>query len=383
MAKWKEWASIAQHAGTPCIVQIAHPGRMSPAGAGNRPSDMPALCPSSVPVKIGMGDSWLDKLALDKILGTPKAMSLQDIDEAVENFKRGAIVARDAGFAGIQLHGAHGFLISQFLSPHTNRRTDEYGGSPEGRLRFLQRLVKEVREICPPSFCVSVKLNSGDYMSEGGLSQDEALDQVRWLLECGMIDFVEISGGNAEQSTSKLHNSFGKKSLSKAPALPVKESTRLREAFYTEFAERVHAIQTEKAVKIPIQLSGGFRSRAGMADAVQSGVCDLVGLGRTAVLEPSLPRDVLLNTDVPDELALGMPHQVRGLWLTNYVPAKVVGAGLGIQFFYWNMRRLGDGLAVMPYASVPWVVFMNSIELVRSSLAGISSSIFGGRVKTD
>lgn len=104
LAKWKEWASIAQANGTPCIVQLAHPGRMSPAGAGNRPADMPALCPSSVPVKLG--DGWLDKLALDKVLGTPKEMTVEEIDEAVENFVRGAVVARDAGFAGSQIHGA-------------------------------------------------------------------------------------------------------------------------------------------------------------------------------------------------------------------------------------------------------------------------------------
>jgi len=104
LQKWKDWADIAQADGTPCIVQLAHPGRMSPAGAGNRPADMPALCPSSVPVKLG--DGWLDKLALDKLLGTPKAMTLEDIDEAVENWVRGAVVARDAGFKGAQLHGA-------------------------------------------------------------------------------------------------------------------------------------------------------------------------------------------------------------------------------------------------------------------------------------
>ena len=84
MSRWKEWARIAQAGGTPCIVQLAHPGRMSPAGAGNRPADMPALCPSSVPVRLG--ETWLDKLAVQKVLGTPKAMSLEEIDEAVANW---------------------------------------------------------------------------------------------------------------------------------------------------------------------------------------------------------------------------------------------------------------------------------------------------------
>ncbi|KAF7187036.1 NADH-dependent flavin oxidoreductase iccG [Pseudocercospora fuligena] len=352
MSKWKEWAQIAQKHGTPCIVQIAHPGRMSPAGAGNRPSDMPALCPSSVPVK--MGDTWLDKFALEKVLGTPKAMSLEDIDDAVENFVRGAVIARDAGFAGCQLHGAHGFLISQFLSPHTNRRDDEYGGSPERRMTLLKRLVREVRARCPPPYCLSVKLNSGDYMGkEEGLQQEEALEQVRWLVTCGMIDFVEISGGNAEQKTSGLHNSFGKKTMEKAPK--IKESTRIREAFFTEFAEKVQAMNSP----IPIQLSGGFRSRTGMADAIDSGVCDLIGLGRAAVLEPELPRKTLLNRGYNDDDAVGMSHIIRGQWFMRLIPAKVVGGGLPIKFFYYNMQRLGAGLLSDPHASLPFVFFNN------------------------
>jgi 2,4-dienoyl-CoA reductase-like NADH-dependent reductase (Old Yellow Enzyme family) len=121
--KWKEWATIAQSNGTPTIVQLAHPGRMSQAGAGNRPSDMPALCPSSVPVNLS--DKWLEKFAIQSLLGTPKAMDLSEIDQAVEDWKRGARVSKAAGFKGIQLHGAHGFLLSQFLSPYTNRRTDD------------------------------------------------------------------------------------------------------------------------------------------------------------------------------------------------------------------------------------------------------------------
>ena len=119
----------------------------------------------------------------------------------------GARLAKEAGFAGCQLHGAHGFLLSQFLSPRTNRRTDDYGGSPEKRLALLRRLVKEIRDVCPRPYCLSVKLNSADYMATGmGLSTDEGLEQVRWLVECGEVDFVEISGGNAENKTSKLHS---------------------------------------------------------------------------------------------------------------------------------------------------------------------------------
>ncbi|MCJ1405093.1 hypothetical protein MMC11_008319 [Xylographa trunciseda] len=333
-SKWKRWAKIAQARGSPCIVQLAHPGRMSPAGAGNRPADMMPICPSSVPVKLGD-------------------------------------------------------------TPHTNQRTDDYGGSPEKRLTLLKRLVREIREVCPPPYCLSVKLNSADYMANGGLSQEEGLDQVKWLVECGMVDFVEISGGNAEQTSSKLHSlfarsfhreradegldSFGTKTIDKAPQ--ISESTRIREAYFTEFAEKVQAMQS----KVPIQLSGGpsppahttmktkylpgFRSRTGMADAIDSGVCQLIGLGRTAVLDPDIPRAVLLNPSVPDDAAFAQSHIVRGQWFANMIPVKVVGAGLAIQFFYYNMRRLGNGLKSSPNASIPFVIFESVLETFRSGLS--------------
>ncbi len=322
--KWKAWAKIAQKDGTPCIVQLAHPGRMSPAGAGIRPKEMRTLCPSEVPVELG--DGWLDKLAVDKLLGTPKAMSAEEIDEVVGMFVRGAIVAREAGFAGCQLHGAHGFLLSQFLSPRTNRRTDEYGGTPEKRMKLLKRLVTEIRENCPQPYCLSVKLNSADYMDQGeGLEVEEGLEQVRWLRECGMVDFVEISGGNAEQKRSGLHNSFGKKTISQGQQM--KESTRIREAFYTDFAEKAKAMDSS----VPVQLSGGFRSRTGMADAIYSGACDMIGLGRAAVLEPELPRAVLLNPAYDDKGSVAISHIIRGQWFQRLIPAKVVGSSLGIQ----------------------------------------------------
>lgn len=365
---WREWATISQAHGTPTIVQLAHPGRMSPMGAGNRPADMAPLCPSSVPVHLS--DSWLEKAVINKVLGVPQAMTIEQIDEAVEDWKRGARVSKAAGFAGIQLHGAHGFLLSQFLSPHTNRRTDDYGGSPEGRMKLLKRLVIEIREECGKDFCLSVKLNSGDYMAEGGLTQDEALEQVRWLTTCGLVDMVEISGGNAEQKSSGLHNSFVKKTLTTAPK--VRESTRIREAYFTEFAERVMGISDKYC---PIQLSGGFRSRTGMSDAIDSGITDLIGLGRAAVLEPDIPKKLLLEESITDDEALAMPHIVKGQWFSNMIPIKVVGSGLPIQFFYHNMRRLGAGLGSDPDASIPYLVWTNIVETVKSGLMGTMQKI--------
>lgn len=137
----------------------------------------------------------------------------------------------------------------------------------------------------------------------------------------------------------------------------VKESTRIRESFFTDFAEKVQAI----GHTIPITLSGGFRSRVGMADAIESGICEMVGLGRAVVLQPSLPREILLNPDVPDSKAFATSHQIKGLWMARYMPVSVIGMGLPLRFFYFNMGRLSAGKKSDPHASLPYVFFITSL----------------------
>jgi len=105
-----------------------------------------------------------------------------------------------------------------------------------------------------------------------------------------------------------------------------------------------------------------------MADAIESGVCSMIGLGRSAVLQPDIPSVVLLNSSVPDDAAFAQSHIVKGQWLAQMIPVKVVGAGLAIQFFYHNMRRLGNGLKSDPDVSLPYIVFQDILETVRSGL---------------
>lgn len=106
-----------------------------------------------------------------------------------------------------------------------------------------------------------------------------------------------------------------------------------------------------------------------MADAIDSGVCSLIGLGRSVVLQPDLPEAILLNPAIPDDHAFAMSHIVRGQWFANMIPVKVVGAGLGIQFFYHNMRRMGNGLRSDPNMSIPSMVVKDIIETLRSGLS--------------
>lgn len=127
---------------------------------------------------------------------------------------------------------------------------------------------------------------------------------------------------------------------------------------------------------MPFQLSGGFRSRIGMADAIASGACQLVGLGRSAILEPELPAKVLLNPDYDDEGALAKPHIVNGLWLQKLIPIKVVGSGLPIQFFYYNMKLLGKGLDTQPDASIPYIMALSIWETLSAGLLKTTQRLF-------
>lgn len=139
------------------------------------------------------------------------------------------------------------------------------------------------------------------------------------------------------------------------------------------------------AAAVPIQLSGGFRSRAGMAEAIGSGACALVGLGRAAVLEPDLPARVLLDPGRADDGALAAPHAVRGRWLARAVPARAVGAGLVVRFFYYNMRRIGRGLEVQPDASIPFIVAVGVWESLSGRVSRGAERLlacFGGRGAT-
>jgi 2,4-dienoyl-CoA reductase-like NADH-dependent reductase (Old Yellow Enzyme family) len=204
--------------------------------------------------------------------GPPRAATVQEIEALVSAFVGGAVTLERAGFDGVQIHAAHGYLLSQFLSPRANVRSDEWGGSIENRARLLLRIVREVRACVSKSFAVGVKLNASDF-SRGGFSEEESLEVVR-LLAFEAIDFLEISGGTYETPAS-----FGVNV--NAPATS--------EAYFLPFVQRARAV----AAHVPIVLTGGFRSAAAMRGALESGALDAVGLARPLALDPELPRRLL------------------------------------------------------------------------------------------
>ena len=257
-----DWAEVARESDVHLWVQLNHPGRQCPRHIHPHP---PA--PSAV-----------DGVALMraiKAFGTPRAMSADEIVALVERFGVVAARCREAGFTGVQLHGAHGYLASQFLSPLTNTRDDDWGGSLENRTRFLRATLAAMRNRCGADFPISVKLNSADFQ-RGGFDEDDSLRVLEWLHEDG-IDLVEISGGNYE---------------SKAMFQLDDTSTGRREAYFLDFARRARA-----AVDIPLMVTGGFRSRTVMNDALADGALDVIGVARPFANDPDFA-DRLLSGEL-------------------------------------------------------------------------------------
>ena len=198
-------------------------------------------------------------------------LSLTEIRQIPKNFARTARLARDYGFGGVEIHAAHGFLLSQFLSPLFNHRTDDYGGSLENRMQLLLEAIDSVRAAVGPEFPVGVKINSSDQI-EGGLSQEEALQIVK-RLDSTSVDLIDISGGTYFP---------GAKSASDASSSG---------PYFLEFAKKART-QTLK----PIMVVGGFKTAAQAVNAVESGDVDMVGLARALILYPDLPNAWMAGT---------------------------------------------------------------------------------------
>ena len=192
-----------------------------------------------------------------------EGMSIDEIKELPSLFARTAGYVKAAGFNGLQIHAAHGFLLSQFLSPLFNRRNDGYGGSIESRCRIVIEVIEKVRRAVGPKFPIGIKINSTDKL-EGGLTQDDALEVVR-LLDQTSIDLIEISGGTY------------------FPGAKASSDGSNRGPYYLDFVR-----MAKEVTSVPLMVTGGFKRREQAVDALGSGTVDMVGLARAMVLNPKL-----------------------------------------------------------------------------------------------
>ncbi len=313
-----KWAEACNEGGGKTVMQLSHAGRQTQKMVNPEPD-----APSAIAVDLPGGQ-----------FGTPRALTGDDIQRLIEKYAIATKAARTAGFDGVQIHAAHGYLMSQFLSPLTNRRDDEWGGPLENRARLLLEVIAAAKAEAGPGFGVSVKLNSADFQ-KGGFSQSDSTTVIGMLNPLG-LDFVEISGGNYEQP--KMMDMEGMKPVHDDGA---RQSTVHREAYFLDYAKEVQAV-----AEMPLMVTGGFRTRSGMNAALESGEADLVGLGRPLCVDVDAPRDLVAGAieDLPKwEKTLRIGPGIFG-------PNSSIGLfkalnGFGMQGWYYSqLHRIADGL---------------------------------------
>ncbi|MFI8565352.1 nitroreductase/quinone reductase family protein [Rhodococcus sp. NPDC078407] len=292
------WAKATTDGGAPIWMQLNHPGRQAnPIVTRTKPVAPSAIAPNIPGIP------------------APRALSEREILDVIDRFATAAAVAETAGFDGVQIHGAHGYLVSQFLSPLSNHRDDAWGGDLDGRMKFVLEVVRAIRTAVSPGFAVGIKLNSADFQ-RGGFSEEESRITVEHLVR-ESIDLIEISGGSYE-----------------SPAMMGTSSTREREAYFLEYARTVR----EAAGTVPLAVTGGFRTRSVMSSAVRSGECDMVGLGRPTALAPA----------VANALVDGTLDRVESPRVTLRVPSnsgafKQINGALDLQWHTDQLQLIGAG----------------------------------------
>jgi 2,4-dienoyl-CoA reductase-like NADH-dependent reductase (Old Yellow Enzyme family) len=312
----KEWAATVKNTNTHLWPQINHPGRQAMEQINSV-----LKAPSAVPLKYGGR-----KKASAKI---PQALKENEILDIIESFGETSLILKEAGFTGVQIHGAHGYLISQFLSPDSNIREDKWGGTLENRARFVVEVYRKIREKVGKEFPVGIKLNSTDFQ-KGGFSEEESMEVVKILSKEG-IDLIEISGG-----TYEVPAMMGKKM----------KSTKKREAYFLDYIKKAR-----KITETPLLLTGGFRTASVMEAAVASKDLDIVGIARPFAVYPNLVNDIFSKK----QLSFATTIRKTGV--------KGIDGSMNIIWYEAQIKRIGEGKKPNPKLN-PWIVFFKYALLI-------------------
>lgn len=317
LAPFKEWAAVAHGKGASIWMQINHPGRQVFRRMGGR-----NLAPSAVGLDLGKHSSLFD---------VPKAMSEEEIEDVIQRFADTAVQALNAGFDGVEIHAAHGYLLAQFLSPLTNKRSDRWGDSLENRARLLREVVIRIRAAVRPGFAVAVKLNSADFQ-RGGFELSDAREVLASLEGLG-VDLVELSGGSYESPAMQGRTADGR--------------TLAREAYFLEFAQALTDAST-----IPLMVTGGVRRLSVAQEVLNSGVA-LVGMATALAQTPDLPRQWSTDAEASGEIL-----QVR--WKD-----KTLSGLANMAMVRRQLRRMGDGLPPARRLSAILSVVLDQYRLAK------------------
>ena len=292
----KEWAGSVTNTDTHLWAQLNHPGRQA-----MEPINNVLKAPSAVPLK-----SPGRKKSTKKI---PTVLNENEILKIIEDFGNASLILKEAGFTGIQIHGAHGYLVSQFLSPYTNIRTDRWGGNLENRSRFVIEVYRKIRQQVGTDFPIGIKLNSADFQN-GGFTEEESIEVVKILSKEG-IDLIEISGGTYEAPVM-----MGKR----------KGSKKKREAYFMDYIEKAR-----KVTNTPLMLTGGFRTTSVMEKAITDNHLDIIGLARPFALFPNIGNEIFnksrtkFNTKIKKTGVKGIDGLMNLIWYEAQI--KLIGKG--------------------------------------------------------
>jgi 2,4-dienoyl-CoA reductase-like NADH-dependent reductase (Old Yellow Enzyme family) len=303
LAAFRDWARIGQAKGAQMWLQLNHPGRQVMKNMGQE-----IWAPSPVALDLGKYSTRFAR---------PKAMTEQEIHHVIARFVNASRIAEKAGFAGVQIHAAHGYLLSQFLSPLTNLRDDRWGGALENRTRFLLETVRAVCSSVSPKLAVAVKLNSADFQ-RGGFEASDAKRVVEMLGDLA-VDLVEFSGGSYEAPAMQGSARDGR--------------TLAREAYFLEFARDIAAV-----AKMPVMVTGGIRRIGTVRQVSDSGVA-MAGIATALAIRPDLPNVWKAGGDPRPELP---PIRWKNKALVSLANMAVVK---------YQLRRLSRGMRPAPDVS--------------------------------
>tara|TARA_B100000446_G_scaffold64273_3_gene60894 strand:- start:2347 stop:3609 length:1263 start_codon:yes stop_codon:yes gene_type:complete len=314
---FKQWARSAKKGGAKLWMQINHPGRQVYASMGGK-----ALSPSDVPLDLGKHSNLFPQ---------PAPMTAEEIDDVIDRFAVTARRAIEAGFDGVQIHAAHGYLLSQFLSPLTNKRDDQWGGDIQGRSRLLMEVVRRVKSVLPATAAVSVKINSADFQ-RGGFEPEDA-QQVIVQLETLGVDLVEVSGGSYESPAMQGRTADGR--------------SLAREAYFLEFAKAIAA-----STSMPVMTTGGIKRLAIAQQVIAEGV-DMVGMGTALAFNPHLPKSWKTETEVVADIP-------EVTWSDKTMAALATMAIVRRQ-----LQRMGKGKLPKSNSLPLWTMILDRIRLMR------------------
>jgi 2,4-dienoyl-CoA reductase-like NADH-dependent reductase (Old Yellow Enzyme family) len=312
----KNWASSTAGTTSQIWIQLNHPGKQTPKFLTKIP-----VAPSAIALKP----------PLNTMFNQPRELTHEEILDIISRFAYAAKTCQKMGFNGVQIHGAHGYLVSQFLSENHNQREDEWGGSIEKRMKFVTKIYQAMRKEVGGKFPIGIKINSADF-TKGGLSNEEAILVSKKLSDLG-IDLIEISGGSYEKPVMT--------------GSPIKDSTIKREAYFLEYAKEIKV-----TVDCPVMVTGGFRTREFMETSLSKGELDLIGLARPLCINPNFSNQLLSGENVVSEVK---PLTSGSKVLDTIFPLEII-------WYTMQIKRMGENKRPSPKASVYSAILSTALD---------------------